>query len=93
MKWKTKYKLVLYKTYFDKGYALTTYFKYLIILFGFYTVLTDIDFQFVIGIALLYGFACFFIGWYWLRGDWYKAEIEVGNRYNLFVKEMRKRFK
>jgi hypothetical protein len=89
MKFQTKYKLVLLKTYFDNGYGITSYFKYGIALFG----LSTLDVKNTLIIFSLYGLSCFLVGWLWFRFGWAVAQNEVGNKYNLFVREMRKKIK
>ena len=93
MNFKTKYKINLYKAYFDKGLGLTNYLKYFILLFGIYEVLSIKNVTITFIMAILYAVGCFFLGWFWYKSDFIKAEIEVGNNFNLFVKEMRKKIK
>jgi hypothetical protein len=88
MKFKTKYSLCLLKSYFDKGFALTNYFKYIIAFIG----LASKDIKNTLLIAFVYAIFCFILGYFWFKSDFILAEIEVGNKYNLFVKEMRKKF-
>jgi len=83
------YKFCLYKAYFEKGYALTGYLKYVIALFG----LSTLNLKVTMIAAMIYAVSCFLIGWGWYHFGIIKAEIEVGNRFNLFVKEMRKNYK
>ena len=86
---KFKYKICLWKAYFEKGYALTNYLKYFIILFGIYEGMTKQSVIITMITAAGYGIFCFFFGWAWFRFGWINEEIEVGNRFNEFVKEMR----
>lgn len=79
------YRFCLIKAYFDKGWGLTNYFKYMI---AFYGLASDDPISTLI-IGLVYGMACFFIGWFWYHSKMIEAEYEVENRFNLFVKEMR----
>lgn len=88
MNFKTKYRINIYKRYFDTGLGLTNYFKYVIAFFG----LASKNLKWTMIVAIVYGIFCFFLGWWWLKSDFYKAEIEVSNNYNLFVEEMRKKF-
>ena len=87
MKFSTKYRLCLWKGYFEKGYQLLNYAKYLIALFA----LSSLNVVVTMVLAAFFTVLCFFLGWFWFRYDWIKAEIEVGNNFNLFVKQMRKR--
>jgi len=81
-----KYKTVKVKAYFDKGYGLTHYIKYVIAIFG----ITSNMLGLTMFIVFLYIPVCFLIGWWWLNHGWYTREIEVGNEFNQFVGEMRK---
>jgi hypothetical protein len=78
----------LYKAYFEKGYSLTNYVKYVIALFG----LTSLNLKLTMIFAGIYALSCFVIGWAWYHYGLIYAEMEVSNRFNLFVKEMRDRF-
>lgn len=86
MNFKYKLRLVLWKSYFDRGNALANYLLYLIGFFG----LASRDVKTTLILAVLYAIGCFFLGWAWTRFKWLSAEIEVSNRFNPFVKEMRK---
>ena len=81
-----KFNLLLLKAFFDKGYSITNYFKNLIIIFG----VTTRDVKSTIIIVILYTIFCFIFGWLYMKYGWFEAENEIMNRYNLFVKEMRK---
>ena len=85
MKFNTKYRLALLKRYFDTGYSVTSYIKYMIAFFGLASA--DLKATLIIGVA--YGIFCFIFGYLWIKYNWYTAEQEVSNQYNLFVKEMR----
>ena len=89
MKFQTKYRLNLHKTYFEKGYNLTNYIKYFIALFG----LSSLNVRLTLIFGFVYGIACYFIGYFWVKYGFLEAEIEVGNYFNRFVKEMRKKIK
>jgi apolipoprotein N-acyltransferase len=89
MNFEKKIDLLLYKKYFDTGWGLTSYLKYALAFFG----LASQDVQSTLIIATIYGLSCFIIGYYWLKSDFYKADLELNNRYNIFVEEMRKRIK
>jgi len=88
-----RYRLCLHKAYFDKGYGITSYFKYFLILFGGYSFQQDINLIVTIYITAFYGVFCYLFGWFWYNKGWYEQEIEVGNQFNLFVQEMRKVYK
>lgn len=88
MNFNTKIKLCLWKRYFDTGMGLTNYVKYFILFFG----VSSVNVTATLIIAFLYAVASFFLGWYWLNSDFYKADTELSNQYNIFVEQMRKKF-
>lgn len=77
------------KAYFDKGYSLTNFVKYVIALFG----LSSLDVKTTMILALIYAPSCFVIGLLWYRFGFREEEVEVGNQFNKFVKEMRETYK
>jgi len=81
-----KFKFCQVKAYFDKGYSLTHYFFKLIAIFG----LTSQELATTFYMIIAYTIALFVVGFCWYHFGWVVAEIEVGNRYNLFVQEVRK---
>ena len=86
MKFETKYKLLLWKKYFDTGYSLTSQFKYAFIAVA--AAWQNTKWIFILG--GLYGILCFPLGYYFYRYNWIEAEAEVGNRFNKFQREVRK---
>lgn len=84
-----RYKFCLLKAYFEKGYSLTNYVKYIIALFG----LASLNVKATLILGFIYGFSCFIVGWAWFKYGFVEAELEVQNRFNLFVKEMRAKYK
>jgi len=84
-----KYKICLYKRYFETGLSITNYAKYLIVFFA----IADQNLFTIMILGITYGILSFFLGWAWFRFGFMVAETEVTNRYNLFVNEMRKKFK
>ena len=87
------YKLCLWKAYFEKGYGITSYIKYLIVIFGLYSAFQSQSITITLVLAFVYGISCFFIGWAWYHYGIITSEIEVHNTFDLFVKEMRKKRK
>ena len=86
MKFETKYKLLLLKRYFDAGYSLTSYFKYGIV--GLAVLQPQLK-EILTIIGLIYVPLCFPLGYFFYKCNWAEAEAEVGNRFNLFQKEVR----
>lgn len=89
MDFNTKFKLVLWKSYFDKGFGLTNNLKYPLGLFALYDATSSKNIKITIILGSVWAVSCFFIGWWWYRKDWNAAELEVTNRVNPFVQEMR----
>lgn len=83
------FKVALHKRYFDTGFGVLNYLKYPLVLVGF--AIPDVEA--ILLVALIYGILCYTLGWWWLNKGMTEAETEVGNRYNPFVKEMRKLYK
>lgn len=79
---------MLLKAYFDKGYGVTSYFKYMIAFYG----VTSLNVKSVMIAGVIYGISCFFIGYLWYKYRFTDAEIEVSNQFDPFVREMRKEF-
>ena len=85
MKFETKYKLLLWKKFFDTGYSLTSQFKY-----GFIAVAAAWQNTFwVTSLGVLYIILCFPLGYYFYKFKWIEAEAEVGNKFNRFQREVR----
>lgn len=84
-----KYQFLLHKAFFDKGWALTNYFKYVIAFFG----LASTNLKATMWIAVFYAIACYFIGIAWFKYGFVDLENEVQNNFNPFVKDVRKELK
>lgn len=87
MRFENKYRVILHKRYFDKGYSFFGMIKY-----AFAGILV---FDYFLGLVMssIYAVVCYIIGRLWYKYHWEEAEAEVGNRFNLFVKEMRETYK
>jgi len=79
-------KLARLKYYFNIGYGETSLLKYFIAFFGLAS--NDVTKTMIFGV--LYGLGCFIIGYIICRSGFQDAQIEVGNMFNPFVKQMRK---
>lgn len=89
------FRLLLLKAYFDKGWSLTNYFKYL---FAFAGIFNFIDGVQALIIGFFYIIFCFCFGWAWYNFGIIDTENEINNIYNPFQREVReklnvKRFK
>ena len=93
MKFKTKIKILKQKRYFDIGYGWSSYIKVIVAIIGIGGIVAGISKTFIAIMLFLYALFCYIFGWAFIKYGWYEAEIEVGNIFNLFVKEMRKKIK
>jgi len=84
-----KFRLLLQKAYFDKGFGLTNYFKYVLILFGWAT--DDVKNTIIVGI--LWIVSCWIIGRLWFRFKLVDIENEINNIFNPFQREVRQHLK
>lgn len=84
-----QYRLCLLKAFYDKGYNLTKPIILLIGLFGLSS--NNIKNTMIMGVT--YIIFAFILGWFWFRSKFVLAEAEVGNRYNLFQREVRNKIK
>jgi len=91
MNFEIKYKLCLLKAFFDKGYGLSSFPKWVVAVFGVGEVVKR-NYVIVLLGAFLFAVFCLLIGWIWYNFNWIRAEAEVGNRYNLFQEQLRKKF-
>lgn len=83
---KLKEKFVITKTYFDKGWGISSYMKYAIALFG----ISSLNVKYTLLLGLVYGVMCYFMGRIWLNRGFESIEQEVYNRVNPFVSDVRK---
>lgn len=91
MKLETKIKILKQKRYFDIGYGMSSYIKLIVAVVGIGGIIAGSKILVAI-MLLLYALFCYIFGWAFVKYGWYTAEIEVGNMFNLFVKEMRKTY-
>ena len=90
---KFKYKVNLHLHYFDVGMARLSLLRYVWLFMGFGTISAGMSWLYAIYIGVVYAIVCYLFGLFWFRFGWFTASIEVGNQFNLFVKEMRKVYK
>lgn len=90
MDFKVKYKLMLWKSYVDRGRGVTSYFNELFLIFGTWAVFNHGTPLVLASIFLAYLIMTFVIGMLYFKYGWQEAEAEVQNQYNLFQKQMRK---
>lgn len=80
-----KFLFLLWKRYFDTGWVLTSYVKYIIALFG----ISSLDVGKTLVIGFIYAIGCVFIGYFWYKYNFVEVDNEISNRFNLFMREMR----
>ena len=85
------YKFALIKRWFDIGYGISSWFKYIVVLVGFDAVMKQVDMKWILLGGVIYALACFLVGYLWIKLGILEAEQEVSNVYNLFVKQMRRK--
>jgi len=81
------YRTLLLKNYFDKGFGLTNYFKYGVLLFGWGTG----DIRATLWVTFFYMIFCFIVGWTWYKFKIIETENEIANHFNPFQVEVRKK--
>ena len=81
-----KWIILMLKRFFDTGYSLTNYIKYVIALFG----LSSLNISKTMVLAFVYALFCFIIGYIWHRYRFADVEAEIGNQFNPFIGEVRK---
>ena len=87
-----KYKILLGKAWFFKGYNDLGFVKYIIGFIGLEMILGD-GFGEALGLVALFAVSCFFYGMFYYKYGWMITEAEVSNQYNKFIHEMRATYK
>ena len=73
------------KAYFEKGYSLTHYLFKVLAVIG----IISLDVTYAIYSAVCYALFCYLVGRLWFKLGFINQELEVINRVNPFVDEMR----
>ena len=90
MKFETKIFLSRQKYYFDLGVGTTSFFIKVLAVVGISAAVLEMirpTTLFILGV--IYAIFCYFLGYFMVTYDWVTASIEVNNRLNRFVREMR----
>ena len=82
-----KWRFLIWKAYFDKGFALTGYIKYALAFFGIFQLITA---KTAIIFGFLYAVFCFFLGKIWFT-YFINDENEIQNIFNPFQREVREK--
>lgn len=91
-KFELKYGILLQKAYFDKGFGLLNYVKYIVGIIALGDIITNKSLKLFLIMGFFYAILCYVLGRLWFKFRWIEAENEVMNRYNLFQKEMRNKY-
>ena len=83
------YRLAFLEACFNKGYGVTAPLKYLVALLGISTAIITEEINTVLIMGFGYVIFCFILGYILYKVKYVNAEIEVSNRFNPFVGEMR----
>lgn len=78
---------MLWKAYFDRGYAVTNYFRALLFFYG----AASLDVMRTMLFAAAWGISCFVLGKLWYDYGLAETENEIQNRFNPFQKEVREK--
>jgi hypothetical protein len=81
------------KRYFDTGVGLTSYFKYVVALFGLYSLDKGIPMEWTLLLGVFYIILCFSAGYFWIKYKMTDYEYEISNLLNPFQKEVREKLK
>ena len=79
------FKVLLWKAYFDKGFSITNYVKYVIAFIG----ISSLNTKLTLIVAAIYGLCCLIIGFVWYKYKIIEVENEVNNKFNPFQREVR----
>ena len=88
-----KYNFCLMKAYFDNGYSLLSYPKWILATVGIGGAIQGANLKWLLLGGFGFGLFCFAVGYVFLRMGFYKATQEVENQFNEFVIEVRKKIK
>ena len=93
MEFEFKVFLMRQKYYFDLGVGITNLFIKILAVIGVAAAIEGTSKTTILVVGLGYAVFCYVLGFVYVKYKWLTAFIEVGNRLNLFVKEMREKFK
>ena len=92
MKFRGKEKLAYWMICWNKGLNITNQLKYIIAALGFADIIVSQRWELAVGLFVIYFIATFILGVAWVQ-KMMTAEIEVSNKFNKFVHEMRRNYK
>ena len=86
----TKFNILMHKAYFDTGWSFWSMLRYVIVLTGLAEGFATSSLKYTLMIGFVYGIFCYAFGFVWFKYGWINAQHEVANRYNEFMKELRR---
>ena len=88
-----RYKFNLWKAYFDTGYSMLSYPKYILFLVGLGDVIAnDGEYIRVLVIGFFLAIVCLVFGKVWFKYRFIDYQLEVQNQYNPLAREIREKF-
>ena len=84
------YKLAFFYSAFNQGYSLTSPIKWVAATFGIGAAIQNYNLLWILFGSVIYFILCLVTGILCFKYGWVDAMAEVGNKYNPFVKQMRK---
>jgi len=87
------FRILLWKAFFDKGFGLLNYLKYILAIAGIGAVFQGISFIWIIVIGLIYAVICLILGRWWFKNHLIDVENEINNQFNPFQREVREHIK
>ena len=91
-KFRGKERIAFWYHAFQKGLNITGQLKYFVAMIGFYDIVANQNIMLAVGLAAAYLVSCFVSGYLWIK-HMLTAEIEVSNKFNKFVGEMRRKIR
>ena len=85
--------LMKQKFYFDLGVGNTSLLIKILAVVGIAAAIEGVSKTALFLYGVAYAVFCYVLGLLYVKYGWYTAAVEVSNRLNLFMKEMRERFK
>jgi len=86
-----KFKILLAKAYFDKGYGMTSYLFKLMAVLGVGLIVKE-NYYIALSLGMIYTISCYFIGRACYKYKIVDTESEINNMFNPLFREMSKKF-
>lgn len=86
-------KWLWFKKYFDVGYGLMNYLRYLLTIIGIGGIANNWGIMAYFGLGLLFFLSCVIAGYLWVKYNYVSREDEINNILNPFQNQVRKSLK